>query len=104
MSDNKTPRTVDRLIDLYLANIEANQHIRRLEAQIIQLRYRQDIHDNLIKRMQQEGKPEQGVDDIVNKHFWDLTWSYPEHTWRLGPEDETFRSIVRFLEKVVDIW
>jgi len=66
MSDHKTPRTVD----LQLAM--ANEHIRRLEAQIIQLRYRQDIHDNLIKRMHQEGKPEQGVVDIVNKHFWDL--------------------------------
>ncbi len=68
MSDNKTLQE-----QCYGECWGAQQRIEELEAQIIQLRYRQDIHDNLIKRMQQEGKPEQGVDDIVNKHFWDLT-------------------------------
>jgi len=66
MSDNKTPRVDARLIDV-------NEHIKRLEDQILQLRYRQDIHDNLIKHMQHDIETaHQGVGDIVNKHFWDL--------------------------------
>ena len=52
---------------------DANEHIKQLKSDLLKLQDRQDIHDNLIKSIQQEGRSGQDLGDIVNKHFWDLT-------------------------------
>ena len=61
--------------DLERKITDANEHIKQLKSDLLKLQDRQDIHDNLIKSIQQEGRSGQDLGDIVNKHFWDLTWS-----------------------------